>query len=563
MVRDHAVLELDGYSDLPLATQHVLSSVSSWWETRARNLGLTGHWISVTSALAAQPPAPLEHMATGQGIEVGCSADELGQAYVSTLSAASRSKHGQHYTPPALANRLWDMARTALGYTRRVDTALTGLVRDPACGAGALLLPPLREHLRASADVDPSIMLRSLPSRIQGIDQDPWSAWLTNVVLGAEVLRILARAPERLREPIPVLAEAGDGLAAGRDPALVSLQNPPYGRVSLDPATRERFDDVLYGHANLYALFMAAGAADVEPDGVLAALVPTSFTAGRYFYKLREHLVESLPLHSMNFVDGRNGVFAGVLQETCLAIFKAGRQRRVPITRSNGEVTKVASVPVPKNGRPWMMPREAVDAAVAAAAAKMPETLGTAGWHASTGPLVWNRRADDLSSRAAANRAMTIWAADIEDGQVRRSRVRDSMRYLTLAVASDERVMVLSEPAILVQRTTAPEQTRRLVVAELTEDRLAELGGRVVIENHVNVLRPTVDVPRINRETLARVLATPTLDRLVRCISGSVGLSSYELDSLPLPSAKILATWEKLQGEDLAKAVAVAYSQGV
>jgi adenine-specific DNA-methyltransferase len=561
-MRSDAVLELDGYSDLPLATQHLLSSVSSWWEARATNLGLDGHWVSVTSALVAQPPAPLEHMASGTGVEPGCSADELGQAYVSTLSAASRSKHGQHYTPPALANRLWEMARAALGYSRGKDTALTGLVRDPACGAGALLLPPLREHLRASAKVDPSIMLRSLPSRIHGVDQDPWSAWLTNVVLGAEVLRVLARAPQRLREPIPVLAEAGDGLEIGRDPALVSLQNPPYGRVSLDPVMRERFDHVLYGHANLYALFMAAGAADVEPDGVLAALVPTSFTAGRYFYKLREHFVESLPLHAMNFVDGRNGVFAGVLQETCLVTFKAGKRRRVPVTRSNGETSVVASVPPPNSGRPWMMPREAVDAAVAAAAAKMPETLGTAGWHASTGPLVWNRRAEDLFTRPSAKRAMIIWAADIEGGLVGRSAARDSMRYLALTVPSDEKVMVLDEPAILVQRTTAPEQSRRLIVADLNQQRLDELGGRVVAENHVNVLRATVEKPLISRETLARVLATPTLDRVVRCISGSVGLSSYELASLPLPSAKTLATWETLQGEDLARAVALAYAPG-
>lgn len=63
--------------------------------------------------------------------------------------------------------------------------------------------------------------------------------------------------------------------------------NPPYGRVRLDPEERQRFAHVLYGHANLYTLFMAAGLDQLGPDGVLGALVPTSFTTGLYYSNLR------------------------------------------------------------------------------------------------------------------------------------------------------------------------------------------------------------------------------------------------------------------------------------
>jgi adenine-specific DNA-methyltransferase len=543
-------------------TEQVLGSVGAWWATKASQAGLTGKWTDVTQALSALPPAELPQSSLDD-VGADVTPEMLGQLYVNSLPGGERSKEGKHYTPAVLAERLWEMTREALGFTRGRDRLLPGLVRDPACGAGALLLPPLREHLRASSKVDPAITIRGLGSKIYGIDRDPWSAWLTNVVLGAEALSTLARVPEGRRSPLPVMAESGDGLASGRAKALATVMNPPYGRLRLTEAVRSDFAHVLYGHANIYGMFMAAGACEVQDDGVLACLVPTSFTAGRYFHKLRGHMAKTMPMHSMNFVEGRTEMFAGVLQETCLVTFRRKATRKVKVTRSNGHVEAVAEVPVPRGDGPWLLPRESMDAGAAAAAAKMPLTLFEAGWHASTGPLVWNRRKDDLFPRSGKNRVVILWGADIEGGTVHRDAARDGMRYLVLSVKSDPEVMVLDQPAILVQRTTAPEQSRRLVSAELTQDTLDGFGGRVVIENHLNVLRPVTDAPLISRTTLAKVLQTPTMDRILRCISGSVAVSSYEIDSLPLPAAHVLTSWETLSEDELETAVAAAYRPGV
>lgn len=552
----------DAFGSLKPGTQAVIASVSGWWELKASQVGLSGRWADVTQALVAQPPATVVGSFALDSLDASTSPDMLGALYVSSLPTAERSKEGKHYTPTVLTERLWEMTRAALGFVRGKDHRLTGLVRDPACGAGALLIPPLREHLRATTKDDPAITIRGLPSLIHGIDMDPWSAWLTNVILGAEALHTLARVPENRRRPIPVLAEAGDGLAGGREKALATIMNPPYGRLRLALDQRTDFAHVLYGHANIYGMFMASGADNTLSEGVLACLVPTSFMAGRYFHKLRGHLATTMPMHSMNFVDGRNGIFAGVLQETCLVTFRRKATRKVEISRSNGHVEHVAEIPAPRGDGPWLLPREARDAATAAAASRMPLTLGRAGWHASTGPLVWNRRRNDLYPRQAKNRVPVLWGADVDGGLVHRDRARDAMRFLALTVKSDPEVMVLNEPAVLVQRTTAPEQSRRIVAADLDPEALENFGGRVVIENHLNVLRPTVDVPLISRATLARVLQTKTMDRLMRCISGSVAVSSYEIDALPLPDANVLASWEALHGPELEKAVAAAYNPG-
>ena len=449
------------------------------------------------------------------------------------------------------------MTRLALGQ-RRPGIPLPGLMRDPACGGGALLLPPLRQHLSALAEADPRVTIAGLPRIIEGVDADPSAVWIANVVLAAELLPYIARLRDARRPRLPMLASVGDGLALPDRTARAVVMNPPYGRVRLDDAERERWSPYLYGHANLYALFLAAGLEALDDDGVLAALVPTSFLAGRYFASLRSELARQAPLRDMTFVEERGGVFAGVLQETCLAAFTRRRPRRTAIASANGKIAEVAKVASPRGDRPWVLPRRADDAHVAAAAATMPLTLASAGWQVSTGPLVWNRRRVDLGPDRRTGSARVIWAADLDGGRLHRDPVRDGLRWLALR-ASDATVMLLEQPAVLVQRTTAPEQQRRVVCVELSLKALQEWGEAVVVENHVNVIRPREPTPLLSNAALTAVLSTNTIDRLTRCISGSVALSAYELESLPLPDAETLATWEPLRGDALERAVAASY----
>jgi adenine-specific DNA-methyltransferase len=475
---------------------------------------------------------------------------------VAALPGEERSKHGRHYTPEPLAAELWAMTKRAMGWKR--PQPLDGCVLDPACGAGALLLPVLREHLGAAARVDAQLALNALPNHIAGIDNDPAAVWLANVLLASEMLPILARTERARRRPLPALVHHGDGLAAVKEPVRAVIMNPPYGRVRLNEHERARFADSLYGHANLYGLFIAAALESLDSAGVLAALVPTSFLAGRYFENLRAILAKRAALREIAFVADRSGSFLGVLQETCLATFSRAKSRKVTVANINGQVSEVARLASPRMAGPWLLPRRADDAPVAAAAAGMPLTLASAGWKISTGPLVWNRRKADLSAVPAPFRIMVLWAADIDGGIVHRDPARDNARFLTMS-GTDEQVMVLDQPAVLIQRTTAPEQSRRLVAAHLSAEVLAEWGGQIAVENHVNVARPVAADPVLSSDALNRLFATDTIDRVLRCLSGSVAVSAYEIEALPLPSCEILQEWSVLDGEEFDQAVAAAY----
>ena len=105
--------------------------------------------------------------------------------------------------------------------------------------------------------------------------------------------------------------------------------------------------------------------------------------------------------------------------------------------------------------------------------------------------------------------------------------------------------MLTDVPCVLLQRTTAKEQDRRLIAAELPASFIHEHGA-VVIENHLNMIRPIAGNPSVSPAAVAALLNSAIVDRLFRCINGSVAVSAYDLESLPLPPPEAMKGIERL-----------------
>ena len=241
-----------GWSPAALA---VLAVVPRWWERRAAAAG-----VSMPAELAiAAPPISLDGAPPREDL-LQADPEKLANAYVVALDERVRSAEGRHYTPDRLAGTLYEQAREVLGRAPR------GLVWDPACGAGTLLLRPLREWVARNADVAPELAVASASWAVGGCDTDSAAVWLGNALLAAELLPLWARMPETTRVPFPRPLRLGDGLSVSPPlaPEMVIL-NPPYGRVRLTDSDRERWRHVLYGHANRYGLFLAVSAALAAP----------------------------------------------------------------------------------------------------------------------------------------------------------------------------------------------------------------------------------------------------------------------------------------------------------
>lgn len=475
----------------------------------------------------------------------------LTSLYTALLPGPTRSSLGAFYTPPALTGRLLDLAAEG-----GIDWS-TARVLDPASGGGAFLLEVAARMRGALRGSEPAFVLAQIGTRLMGFEIDPRAAWLSQAALDIYLFD-LAIASGR---ETPLCVRACDTLEetpSARYDLVVG--NPPYGRVSLTAAQRARFARSLYGHANLYGVFTDIALRWARPGGVIAYLTPTSMLGGQYYSALRHMLAKQAPPVAIDFVHARRGVFEDVLQETLLATYRKGsRRKRFQVHYLNVEnerqarLTKNGKVSLPDDsGHPWLAPREPAHVDLVKAAERMPTRLADWGYAVSTGPLVWNRFKDQLRDRAARGCRPLIWGEAVTPNGdfIHRADKKNHSPYFKLEAADGW--LVVDRSCVLLQRTTAKEQQRRLIAAELPQAFIDTHGG-VVIENHLNMVRARGPAA-VSPAALAAILNSDVVDQVFRCISGSVAVSAFELEAIPLPSVTDIAQIERLVAKGASRA---------
>ena len=476
-------------------------------------------------------------------------AHAISMAYTTMLPDDLRARYGIDYTPPALTRRLISMATEA-----GVDWS-TCRVLDPACGGGAFMAPAALRIAQALEGCDPAIVLQNIGARLQGFEIDPFAAWLSQSFLEIALAEICRSAGLRLPQLVTV-CNSLDLEPSGRGFDLV-IGNPPYGRVRLPPELRRRYHRSLYGHANQYGVFTDLALRWTAPGGVIAYVTPTSFLAGEYFKALRALLAREAPPAAVDFIADRKGVFEGVLQETLLATYHCrgapdGARVHYIIVDTEGAaaITEAGHFRLPADpAMPWLLPRGPEHAHLIAQLSTMPCRLQDWGYKVSTGPLVWNRHKDQLRDRPGKNAYPLIWAEAVAGpGRfVFRAEKKNHEPYFE--VRRGDQWLAIDKPCVLLQRTTAKEQARRLIAAELPDWFLRE-HGLVVVENHLNMIRPVEGGPKVSPTVVAALLNSEIVDDAFRCISGSVAVSAFEIELLPLPSPKQARALESLLAKD-------------
>lgn len=470
---------------------------------------------------------------------------QLGSTYSGMLPTELRARHGIFHTPPVLAERLLDQAES-----HGIDWR-TARILDPAAGFGAFLIPTVRRMARATSSANLSIAYQNIGVRLRGWEVDPFAAWLADVFVLAELQSVLPNRGGRT----PSFVAARDSLTATEAVEKFDLVvgNPPFGRQRLTSSLRKRFARSLYGHANLYGMFLDLAVRLARPGGLVSFLTPSSFLAGEYFKNLRATLWQEAPPLNVDFVAARKGVFDGVLQETVLATYRRGNERKPVAVHfiHGGNNRRLRArfaghfILPERSSEPWILPRHIEDIGLADHLERMPHRLADWGYRVSTGPLVWNRHKSQLRDRVKSGCVPLVWAESITgDGRFKfRFEKRNHRPYFEPQRGDDW--LIVRTPCVLLQRTTAKEQARRLIAAEMPKRFVARHGG-VTVENHLNMLVPLSVSPAVPPEILAAFLNTSAADRAFRCISGSVAVSAYELEALPIPSAESIGRLTRL-----------------
>lgn len=467
----------------------------------------------------------------------------LGTLYTLALPDDLRAGNGMFFTPPALVDRLLDMVEGAGG-----DWAQHTVI-DPAAGGGAFVTSLALRMAAAlqGAGATAAEVVEHIASHLSGIEIDPFSTWMANVLLNVALWDLCEEAGQRL----PALVTTADSLRHdyGDRRYDVVIGNPPYGRVSLEPELRKRYARSLYGHANLYGLFTDLAVQLCRPGGFIGYVTPASFLGGQYFKNLRALLASEAPPVAIDFISNRAGVFDKVLQETVLTVLVRGRSRHELVSVCTSQLSGIGrhyrmveggDFRIPEDEHaPWVLPRDAGDVDLLQRAAGMPHRLQDYGLAVSTGPLVWNRHKEQLTTLRGRNSFPLIWSESVlPSGEFHfRFQRRNHQPYFAWRPGQDH--LLTRQPVVLVQRTTAKEQHRRLVAA-LMPARFVEEHGAAVVENHLNMIYPVDGECPVSLRAVTALLNSGVADRIFRCINGSVAVSAFELESLPFPPPEIM-----------------------
>ena len=525
--------------------------ISACWKETQALLGGHARLRELPSGVSLAPLEPevrelARKMGTGVAeMDVLDASYRIGVLYTGLMPDERRARLGAHYTPRALCQRLLEMAEEA-----GVEWA-TARVLDPACGGGAFLSPLALRMAASLKDQPAETVLTSIEQRLRGYEIDPFAAWMSQVFLDVT----LAKPCLKAGRPLKSLVQVCDALEQepGAERFDLVIGNPPYGRITLSPSLRQKFQRSLFGHANLYGVFSDLALRLTSPEGVIAYVTPTSFLSGEYFKALRVLLGWEAPPVSIDFIAERKGVFADVLQETLLATYQRDRKPSAAtvhfLTQDRHGSVKIngaGSFNLPERlDRPWLIPRNVQQSELVDRVSRLPHRLADYGYTVRTGPLVWNRHKAGLRDDPGKGRYPLLWAESVRPNGVFEYRAQKRNHKPYFEPKEKENWVVTDHPCVLLQRTTAKEQCRRLIAAELPEQFIRKHGA-VVVENHLNMIKPLNGTPNVSAAALAALLNSDVVDQVFRCINGSVAVSAYELQALPLPSPDDVKDIEEL-----------------
>ena len=492
---------------LAFARGFVFDVISTYWrrrqprQGRGRSLLELSPGVEVASGSGETTEIARIIGTAAAGMDATVASYMIGMLYTAMMPDTFRTKLGAYYTPPELCERLLDMA-TEAGVDWR-----SARVLDPACGGGAFLSAAARRMADQMGDCDAKTILTNIVGRLCGFELDPFAAWMSQVFLEVTLDDLCRSAKMRLQSVVRVC----DGLAQIPESYGFDLVvgNPPYGRAVLPRALRDVYRRSLFGHANLYGLFTDLALRFARLGGVIAFVTPTSFLAGKYFKSLRGLLGQEAAPVSVGFVEARKGVFADVLQETLLATYCRGgnpRAARVhfisPTLDGPIKTTTAGSFQLPKPpDQPWLIPRTPRQGELIRRVGAFPYRLADYGYTVSTGPLVWNRHKESLRDVGGKRRYPVIWAESVRSDGVFEFRARKRNHRPYFEPKPNEKWVVTDFACVLLQRTTAKEQRRRLIAAELPASFISEHRA-VVVENHLNWSSRSTGRPKYRRQPL-------------------------------------------------------------
>ena len=474
-------------------------------------------------------------------------ADRIGEWYAARRSDRHRKDYGLFLTPVPAADF---MAGQITADAQNVR------VIDPAAGAGILCCaavealvsrwptPSAIELVAYEFDGDLTASLRAVLDHLSD-----WcrGRYQVTVALHIEATDFIMANADALRPYglFPALSEAGS--------FDVVIANPPYFKIGKHDPRAAAVSEVVHGQPNIYALFMALGAALLRQRGSFVFITPRSFASGPYFRRFRTVFFDMIQPTGIHVFGSRRDAFRrdAVLQENIIISgvrqdrwHKNGTAASLTISSSLGvddidessarEVSADAVLDLDSVDKVLRLPVCDDDEEVLALVDSWPSSLRDLGLNISTGPVVPFRATELVvgEGEVPASHVPLLWMNHVRAMRTTWPLNRHKPEYIARAGA--EALLVPNRNYVLIRRFSAKEEPRRLTAAPYiaADFEVPEVG----LENHLNyVHRPGRGLSVDEAWGLAALYNSRLLDTWFRAVNGNTQVSATELRAMPLP----------------------------
>lgn len=472
-----------------------------------------------------------------------------------------RSKNSLYFTPPQLADRLIS------NLLEQGGSLLKHSWHDPAAGGAAFLAPvaiKMAKYLEENG-FDSYAIIEHISQNLSGNDIDTSLVEISEQFLKMSLYKHIIKADQLPNSTFT----KGNALKETSIKHDIVICNPPYRKLvrkEIDDYKKD-FKEIIEGQFNIYGLFIEHSLRQTKDHGMVGMLTPTSYISSKIFSKLRASILNSSRIQRIDLISDRTGTFIGVQQETAISIIsKKTNSNEKPdtqvfIKKKNDEFSFVANCRLNKDGKPWLLARSADDAILLKNSAQLQHRFSDYGYYVRVGSYVdfRDKRAViyDTPKIKENHYFPIIWPSSIKKGKMINLTVGMSKKQPCFIKEDNEsHPSIIKTPFVAIQRITSPDQAIRLIPS-YWDSKLSKKYGGVVIENHVVFLERKIDKGFSPKE-IVKILETIEIDRLFRCISGSVSVSAYEINEIPLPPPEEL---RKLldSGKSVDKAISSFY----
>ena len=275
------------------------------------------------------------------------------------------------------------------------------------------------------------------------------------------------------------------------------IGNPPYFEMKCSTEQKILFKDVISGRPNIYSLFIKKSIDELDTNGVLCYVIPTSLLSSKYFEKTRNYIIKYCNIERIEKLNTDD--FDSAQQKTM--IFQIKKQ-----SNNKKFVVKLGSSII------FTPDSDAINKIL------INKTFISAmGCTVKTGNITWNQFRDkygDLFTNDSDGNTMLVYPRNIKTGKLVVNINKKKYQYIK---SNHE---TISGPVIAINRIIGMNSISLNPVLIET--------GTYYFENHINIITGPLDKLKIILESLKN---PKTID-FIKMIIGNTQLSKTELETM-------------------------------